>query len=1140
MALAALLSACGGADLTLPENAQPSHIDIVTGNAQAGIAGTALALPLVVKITDGIGRPVGGQPVEFTVQAGGGEMNPVSLETDADGRASAAWTLGAAAGTQEVEARAVGPGAPDNLALTFTATAVAGSGSLLTAVSGDDQSVSVNSVLPESLVVRASDGAGNPVGGVTVVWTVQGGGSISPETVVTGDDGQAAALRVLGGTAGQQIAQATADGLAGSPLTFVHTALASSPSALNRVSGDNQSAPAGFEVAEDLVVQLTDADGNGVGGRPVTWVVATGGGVVSPVNSTTDPNGLARTRWTLGNSAGANTLSAVFSGLSPVSFAATASADVPSKLAVVSGDNQSAVVGQPLPDPLAVKVTDANDNPVPNVSVSWTASGGGSVSSGTSATDANGLAVITRILGATPGDYATTAAVSGITGSPIAFRSTATAGPPAKLLIVAQPGPAATSGVALSPQPVVQVQDAQGNNVGPAGRPIAAALASGPAGAALIGNLTSGTDAGGKATFTGLGISGPAGTYVLRFSSGALPQVASGAVTVTAGAVSASRSTVTATPDQIAAGGATSTITVTARDAAGNLIVGASVTLAATGAGNALAPPSGTTNSSGVVTSSFSSTSVGPHTITAKINGVDITDNSVVTVKAGAVSPSQSSVNAAPDQIAAGASSTITATARDAGGNPVQGAAVQLATDAGGTIGQPGATNASGVATGTFSSTTLGPHTITGTVNGIAVTDVATVTVTVGAAAKLVIATQPDGTAPNGVQLSPQPVVQVQDAQGNNAGPAGRSITASIASGPAGAVLGGDVTRETDGNGRAAFADLSITGPVGNYTIRFNSGTLSAATSNAISITPGPVSASRSTVSATPDQIAAGGAPSTITVTARDAGGNLIQGAEVVLAATGSNTTLNPQNGTTSASGVVTSAFSSTSVGQHTITARINGVNISDNSVVTVTAGAVSASQSTVSASPEVITAGGAPSTVTITARDAGGNPIQGATVALSATGAGNTVAAPAPTNASGVTTTTFTSTQAGSHAINATITGVSINDNATVAVQPAAAATLTFTQQPTTTPAGQTITPAVVVAVQDQFGNPTAGTVTMSLIVPLFASGTLSGTLSVAATAGSATFSDLSVDSPALFAYRLTATLGGISTNSLGFLVTP
>ncbi len=220
---------------------------LVTGDAQAGIAGSALPLPLIVKVTDDLDRPVPGQGVDFTVTSGGGGVSLASVETGSDGRASVTWTLGASAGAQAVQAKVVGAGVPDDLTFDFSATAVAGSGSLIAAVSGDDQSAPVNSSLPDSLVVRVSDGNGNPVSGISITWSVQGGGSISPETVVTDDGGRAAAQRVLGPAAGQQTAQAAGDGLAGSPVTFVQTAVASNPTALTLVSGDAQGAPAGFD-----------------------------------------------------------------------------------------------------------------------------------------------------------------------------------------------------------------------------------------------------------------------------------------------------------------------------------------------------------------------------------------------------------------------------------------------------------------------------------------------------------------------------------------------------------------------------------------------------------------------------------------------------------------------------------------------------------------------------------------------------------------------------------------------------------------------------------------------------------------------------------------------------------------------------
>ena len=469
--------------------------------------------------------------------------------------------------------------------------------------------------------------------------------------------------------------------------------------------------------------------------------MATGGGTVTPVNTTTDPTGLARTRWTLGSTAGANTLNAVFSGLPAVPFTATASNDVPSKVVLVSGDGQSAVGGAALANPLVVKVTDANDNPVQNVSVAWTAIGGGTVSSGgapaasvTSATNAQGNAQVTRTLGTTLGAYTTTAEVAGLTGSPVTFTSTATVGPASQLVITTQPGGPVANGALLSPQPVVQMRDAGGNNVASPTRTVTAQLLSPPAGAALNGDKTKTTDGGGQAVFDDLNVTGPVGSYTIRFTTPSLTGANSALVSVTVGPVNAGKSTVDATPNSVAVGVAT-TITVTARDAGGNAVQGATVQLAATGNNNTFGSASGNTDASGQATASYSSTSPGNHTITATFNGTTTaTDNAVVQVATGPPDAGTSIVTASPTAVEAGQISTITVTAKDVGGNPIQGATVVLAADgSGNTLVQPaGTTNSSGVATGTFKSTGLSTHTITAKIDGVDITDNATVDVSAG------------------------------------------------------------------------------------------------------------------------------------------------------------------------------------------------------------------------------------------------------------------------------------------------------------------------------------------------------------------------------------------------------------------------
>src|SRR5204863_7939635 len=113
----------------------------------------------------------------------------------------------------------------------------------------------------------------------------------------------------------------------------------------------------------------------------------------------------------------------------------------------------------------------------------------------------------------------------------------------------------------------------------------------------------------------------------------------------------------------------------------------------------------------------------------------------------------------------------------------------------------------------------------------------------------------------------------------------------------------------------------------------------------------------------------------------------------------------------------------------------INAVAITQTATVTVTAGGVSAGQSTVVAAPSSITAGTEPSTITVTANDANGNPIPGATVVLAASGSGNTVTQPGWTNESGGATGTLSSTVAESKTVSATINAVAITQTATVTV---------------------------------------------------------------------------------------------------------
>ncbi|MGH7510739.1 MAG: Ig-like domain-containing protein [Gemmatimonadales bacterium] len=316
------LIGCGGSDLVLPNETGPAELALIKGDGQTGPAGQPLTDSLAVKVSDRRGQPLAHQRVAFALdpQAPGALISPDTAATGDDGIAQARWVLGGTSGNQTAVARVVGA---ERLEVRFNATVGAAAAATIALVSGDDQSASVGATLADPLVVRVSDGFGNPVAGVTVEWSA-GQGSVDPGSSVTGEDGRAVTSWTLGSSAGDQSATASNPALEGSPVTFTGTAFSGSADRLVRVSGNGQSAQAGTELPDPLVVRLIDLAGNGVPNRAVSWVVATGGGSVSSANSTTDGLGNASSRWTVGPSAGANTLNAVVSGIGVVGFSATA------------------------------------------------------------------------------------------------------------------------------------------------------------------------------------------------------------------------------------------------------------------------------------------------------------------------------------------------------------------------------------------------------------------------------------------------------------------------------------------------------------------------------------------------------------------------------------------------------------------------------------------------------------------------------------------------------------------------------------------------------------------------------------------------------------------------------------------------
>jgi len=263
---------------------------------------------------------------------------------------------------------------------------------------------------------------------------------------------------------------------------------------------------------------------------------------------------------------------------------------------------------------------------------------------------------------------------------------------------------------------------------------------------------------------------------------------------------------------------------------------------------------------------------------------------------------------------------------------------------------------------------------------------------------------------------------------------------------------------------------------------------------------------------------------------------------------TGGGGAANPVTTSSNASGIATTSWTLGLLpGDNTLTATATGLTGSPVTfTATGTVGPPSSTQSRVTAEPAAIpaSAGSSVSTLTVTALDAVGNPVPGATVTLDASGVGNTLTQQAATtDASGRVTGTLSSTGAEMKTVSATLNGtLPLAQTPTVQVLPGPAAALAFTVQPSNTVIRSRISPPVRITAFDAFGNMASGfadNVTIAIGTdPSLLGAQLSGTKSVPAVSGVAIFDDLSIDQLGS-GYTLVASAPGITATSAPFDVT-
>jgi len=387
-----------------------SAIALVAGTNQRTLAGKTLPQAVVVRATNKRGSAASGKRVTFRVSDGQGSVEPASAITDADGRARASWTLGADPGRQtlfanveNVDSALAIVAEADPVAANTRVTALAG------ALTGE-----AGAQLADSVAIRVTDSTGRVLPDVPVRWTLLDGGSLDSASSRTDSLGVASARWTLAKKTGAQRLRAQVGvgaGLGIAPTTLTASALAGAASSIVASAGDNQHAAAGSQLPKAIVFKVVDDNGSGVAGATLT--LAPSGGTLSDTSLTTDSLGLARTRWTMGHTAGDYSLAVHVEGVKKLlKVVAKATAATAANLAFDDAPVERKSREAAKTKKLYAVVTDVYGNPVPDARVNFSAKAG-VVTPGRAVSDNRGRAALTWKLGSKAGEQTLRGVVKG-------------------------------------------------------------------------------------------------------------------------------------------------------------------------------------------------------------------------------------------------------------------------------------------------------------------------------------------------------------------------------------------------------------------------------------------------------------------------------------------------------------------------------------------------------------------------------------------------------------------------------------------------------------------------------------------------------------------------------------------------------
>ena len=1041
-------------------------------------------------------------------------------------------------------------GPPAMVAITMQPSSVMGGGSITPAVQVSIEDAKGNVVTTATNMVTVAIGT-NPssgtLSGTLTVAAVSGVATFSNLSIDKPGMGYTLAASAMGLTG----ATSMPFNVFGTPTKVAFTAQPSNVAS-------------GASISPAVAVSIEDAQGSVVttASNMVTVAIGTNpsGGTLSGTLTVAAVAGVATfSNLSIDKIGNGYTLSANATGLTAATSNMFNVVVGPPAKVVFSHQPSNVVAGNSITPAVAVTIEDSQGNVVTTATNMVTVAigtnpSGGTLSGTLTVAAVAGVATFSNLsINKAGANYTLTASATGLTGATSNMFSVLV-GTASQLAFTVQPSTVA-AGVSITPAVAVSVEDNQGNVVTGATNTITVAISTNPAGGTLSGT-SSVAAAAGVATFSNLSIIKAGMGYKLSASATGLTGATSTAFNVTAGA--AAQLVFTVQPSNVVAGSSISpAVQVSIEDMFDNVTTATNMITVAIGTNPSSGTLSGTATASAVAgVATFSNLSINKagtgYTLTAGATGLTGATSNTFNVTPGTATQLMFTVQ--PSNVVAGASITpaVAVSVEDNQGNVVTTATnmvtVAIGTNpSGGTLGGTLTVGAvAGVAT--FSNLSINKagngYTLTAGATGLTGTTSGMFNVTAGAATQLVFTKEPTNVVDN-TSITPAVMVSVEDALGNVVTGATNTITVAISTNPASGTLSG-TSMVAAVAGVATFSNLSINNVGNGYTLSASATGFTTITSTAFNVIVmvGPPAKLAFTVQ--PSNVVAGSSISpAVQVSVEDAGGNLVTGAtNSITVAIGTNPSSGTLSGTlmvVASGGVAT--FSNLSINKagngYTLSASTTGgITGATSNPFNVTAGTAAKLGFTVQPSNVAAGASITPA-VAVSVEDNQGNLVAGATniitVAIGTNPSSGTLSGTLMVAASGgvATFSNLSINNAGNgYTLSASTTGGVITGATSnmFNVTAGTATQLVFTVEPSNVVAGSSISPAVQVSIEDMFGNVTTATSTVTVAIGTNpASGTLSGTLSVAAVAGVATFSNLSINNVGN-GYTLTASVTGLT----------